>query len=877
MKRVISAGMICLLTVTTAAAQTAQLTANVNFRTGPGSSHESMGVLNQGTTVDLLNCNDAGSWCAVEADGQNGFVSGKYLVLSPDQDGSGATTDGSVWPRAFSLGDGAFIVLYEPQFSDWVGFRTLEAVIAAEYHANETADPIFGVIGMRTTSARDATTGTVVLSGLELTQVDFAALGRAEIEKLSLGVGKLLPTGPVTIGEERIVASLANYKQMNDIDGLKAIAPTIFVATSPARLVQTDGEAIFAPVQGAVGVEFVVNTNWDLLRVDGALWMRDETSWLTAADLNGPWTMTMDLPAALGALPEDGNWDDARAAMPPIAYDEGAPQIFYSDAAAELLSFNGDPAFDDVPGGNLQWASNSESDLFRMKPDGPYYYLVSGRWFSADALDGPWAFATPTLPVDFQNIPDNVPYYTVRASIPNTSEANEARLRASIPETARVSRADITPPEISYDGEPEFAPIDGTSLEMATNTQAQVIKVQNTYYLVYDGVWFTSDSAEGPWQLATDIPDEIYTIPASSEAHNVTYVTVYDTSPTHVTYGYSSGYMFGLLAWGVLVYGNGWYYPPYYRPWPGRPPIYYPRPISYGAGAYYNPARGSFGRYGYAYGPYRGIQARSSWNPKTGTYARGARVSGPGGSRGFVSAYNPRTGNRAVAKGGSNVYGKWGSGAVTNGSDYLRASGRSNTDGGKGIKWDSSKGSGFAANGRRGNTYAGRDGNVYRNTGDSWQKWDPGNGWEGVDPPRKEALTREKGSLSDRAQTGNLTRDRANTQLGNRPQTGVPSLSNLPQAGTGGLTNLPQGSRPNRPSTGAARVPDHVSRDAASRNRANQRSIEQRYSAPKASQSRPATAQSPNRTPSSMHRSGGARAGSGGARAGGRGGGGRRR
>ncbi|MFT7595439.1 MAG: hypothetical protein ACI8R4_002767 [Paracoccaceae bacterium] len=218
MKRVISAGMICLLTVSTATARPAQVTANVNVRTGPGSSHESLGVLNQGTTVDLLNCNDSGSWCAVAAQGQNGFVSGQYIVVTGEEAGTGtAEREDTIWPRAFGLDGGAFVVLYEPQFSDWDDFRTLEAVIAAEYHASETADPIFGVIGMRAASARDTNTGTVVVSSIELTQLDFAALGRADIEKLSLGVGNLLPTGPVTIGEERIVSGLANYKQLTRI------------------------------------------------------------------------------------------------------------------------------------------------------------------------------------------------------------------------------------------------------------------------------------------------------------------------------------------------------------------------------------------------------------------------------------------------------------------------------------------------------------------------------------------------------------------------------------------------------------------------------------------------------------------------------------
>ncbi|RAI03359.1 hypothetical protein DLJ53_02240 [Acuticoccus sediminis] len=54
-------------------------TSNVNFRAGPGTNYESLGVLPGGTSVDIGDCDAAGSWCAVNANGTDGFVSGNYL------------------------------------------------------------------------------------------------------------------------------------------------------------------------------------------------------------------------------------------------------------------------------------------------------------------------------------------------------------------------------------------------------------------------------------------------------------------------------------------------------------------------------------------------------------------------------------------------------------------------------------------------------------------------------------------------------------------------------------------------------------------------------------------------------------------------------
>lgn len=57
-------------------------TTNVNLRSGPGTSYDSLGVLPGGTPVDVGDCSDAGTWCSVQTPSQSGFVSGNYLQIS---------------------------------------------------------------------------------------------------------------------------------------------------------------------------------------------------------------------------------------------------------------------------------------------------------------------------------------------------------------------------------------------------------------------------------------------------------------------------------------------------------------------------------------------------------------------------------------------------------------------------------------------------------------------------------------------------------------------------------------------------------------------------------------------------------------------------
>ncbi|QRM27302.1 SH3 domain-containing protein [Microvirga sp. VF16] len=812
MRMIIALALVPIVTTVPGLAAPGVTTTSVNFRSGPGTQFSSLRTLPAGTAVDIGDCEDAGSWCAITVDGRSGFVSGRYLQENKESED---------WPRSYETGKGRMI-LYQPQFTEWNDFKSIEALVAAQFLRTPEANPVFGVIGLKGKTSYDEDAGEVVITDITVTELNFSGLDRDELTALAVETGKILPTGPITVSETRITASLAEQKRMTDVQGLKADPPPIFVSKSPAILLQTDGETAYAPVKGKTGLSFVVNTNWDLFRIDdgGALYLRDDTHWLSASAMTGPWTSVSELPALLKDLPDDGNWADARGAMPPEAYTGGAmPKVITTDKPAELILFEGEPALQDVPGTALQWASNSESDVFFDRTGKQWYVLLSGRWFRATTLEGPWTFATPDLPADFRNIPEDAPYYAVRSSVPGTSESEEARLKASIPTTARVETGSITP-TIAYAGDAQFAPIETTDLAYATNTTETVIKVGERYFLLQDGVWFVADNPNGPWQIAREVPEAIYQIPPSSPVYNATYVRVYDTEPDAVWYSYTMGYLYGFPAWGTYVYGTGWPYPPYWYNWAGYGyPIYYPRPVTWGLGAYYNPVRGMYGRYGYAYGPYRGIAGARAWNPRTDTYARAGAAWGPRGSAGFVGAYNPRTDGGGFVAGGRNVYGAWKSAGVKRGSEWARVTARDNVAGGSSLRWNTSNGQGFVREGRRGDLYAGRDGNVYRNTGDGWQRFD--GGWQDVARP-------ERGDLLQRGEGREGLSPEARERFQERG--GGEALRGLAGAGAAGAAGAALGQR----LSGG----EQVRRDAADRD-----AIRERTQQRQTPQQRPATQQ----------------------------------
>ncbi|HEY6802325.1 MAG TPA: hypothetical protein VI306_01995 [Pyrinomonadaceae bacterium] len=651
------------------------------------------------------------------------------------------------WPRLYDLHDGGTAVIYQPQVSEWDGERHIVAWTAVSYQEKKDSKPTLGTIKLEADSTVALDQRLVSLTPLRITQFNFSSLSREKGQKLSAELQAAIPQGEQVLSLDRVLANIDKSTirpSTTNTKNLKADPPRIFHASGRAALIIFDGQPVWSPIKDN-NLKYAVNTNWDLFQTpDKTFYLRDEKSWLTSTSIDNGWTPAGKLPDSFRNLPNDENWKEVRANIPGKQFGRNAtPSVFISFEPAELIQLKGEPQYVPVAGTSLLWVSNTESDLFKHTATGTFYYLVAGRWFSAPGLDGPWTFATLQLPDDFKRIPPEHPRSRVLASIPGTDEATEAVLLAQVPQTARVNIKEIKAPEVTYQGgKPQFKQIENTSLQLAENTDKQIIKVGDLYYMCFQGVWFMAKSATGPWEVAHSIPQEIYSIPASSPAYNVTYVTVEkddNDNDDWITFAAVAGYTGMMIAWGCAVWGSGWYYPPYVW-YGGFYPAYFWYPPTYGFAAWYNPYTGTFGRGAAVYGPYGGAGGWAAYNPRTGTYARGGAVYGPYGSRGFAQAWNPRTGTYAATRQGGNIYGNWGSSYVQRGDNWAQTAHATNyetgrrttaargSEGGAGIHTRGPTGSSTLGRGGNGDIYAGHDGNVYRKQDGQWQKWDNG-GW----------------------------------------------------------------------------------------------------------------------------------------------------
>ena len=688
------------------------------------------------------------------------------------------------WPRTVTLASGT-AVWYQPQVESWTNQKQIVAWSAVSYQPTGAKEPALGTIKIEGPT-RVAIDDRVVSLDLKVTEYNFKTLAPNLVKSLVTDVHALPPHERV-LDLDRLLAYVSKSPlNVKGADGIKADPPIVFSAAAPAILINLDGDPIWSPIK-EVDLRYAVNTNWDLFehQPSKTFYLRYNTSWLQASAVAGPWTaVTANLPASFSKLPADENWKEVKAAVPGKKLNaKTTPKVFVSTMPAELIVLEGPASYLAVEGAPvLLWVNNTESDLFRMGRSGDFYFLVAGRWFSASSLEGPWTFATPKLPEEFKAIPVEHPRSRVLASVPGTPQATEGVLLASIPRTARVNRKELKAPDVVYSGDPQFKPIDGSKgVQQAVNTDKDIVKYGDLYYMCFQGVWFMSRAATGPWEVATSVPQEIYTIPASSPVHHVTYVTVEDDDDDEwVTFAYVAAYTGLMIGWGCAVWGSGWYYPPYGF-YGGYYPIYHPYPHTYGMGAWYNPHTGAYGRGYAAYGPYGGVGMGASYNPRTGTYARGAAAYGPYGSRSVAQAYNPRTGAYGQTRQGSNVYGNWGSTSVQRGDEWAqtahrtnyrtdsRTSGARNDEGAGVVTRKGDAGRTTVGRTQGGDVYAGHDGNVYRRTeGGGWEQSNGSGGWSptegGGSQPRDRAT-----------QSGGQTRDRpttTGTQTATRPETG---------------------------------------------------------------------------------------------------------
>jgi hypothetical protein len=515
-----------------------------------------------------------------------------FLVLGGLR-GVAATEEDNPWPRQFEA-EGATVSLYQPQPESFEG-DDLAGRAVVSVVTEELGEPVFGTVWISARVETDREERLVYVRDVSVPRVRFPDATLQQEAKLSRVLEAEIPKWDVEISLDRLLTTLeVAEKELIEAEQLETAPPRIVVRKESTVLITIDGDPQLTRVEGS-SLMRVSNTPFLIVfdsKTKSYYIYGGEDLWYASSDLKGDWVLIQVVPeevAALAPKPEDipadetGEEDEAEGS-------DVVPGILVVTEPTELIQVHGEPAYTPVADNDLMFVSNTDASILLEVETQKTYVVLAGRWYVADSFEGPWSYVEAgALPEAFGRIEADSDIGDVRVHVAGTEEALDAVLDAQIPQTATVDRATASL-TVEYDGEPEFEAIPGTELSYAVNTPNSVLRAGALYYACEDGVWFVSNSATGPWEVATERPEEVEEIPASCPVYNVKYVYVYHSTPTVVYVGYTPAYLGCYVYRGTIVYGTGYYYPG----WHGT--VYYARPATWGVCVRWNPWTGwSFG------------------------------------------------------------------------------------------------------------------------------------------------------------------------------------------------------------------------------------------------------------------------------------------
>jgi hypothetical protein len=677
----------------------------------------------------------------------------------------GAVSAAQDWPREIETAKGK-VVIYQPQLESFTGDK-LAARAAVSVTPTGEAAPVFGAVWVECRVSTDYDERLVKLLDVKVTNAKFPDAEPEHIKELSRLLESEIPGWDMDISLDGLLAGLeAVDMEKAAAEKINTVPPRIIYASEPTVLVLIDGYPITQNVQDSK-LKYVANTPFFIVQnpSDGMYYLKGGDFWYSTKDVTGGWQHTENVPKDIVELAEKSAPDEEE---PDTSFVDSPPAIIVSTEPAELIQSDGEPEYASIEGTQLLYMSNSESDVVMDIESQKYYLLLAGRWYTASSLsDGEWTYvAHDKLPKDFAMIPPESDMGSVLVSVPGTKEAEDAVLENQIPQTAEVDRKTATV-TVRYDGDPEFEKCGDKGVAYAKNCDKTVLLIDKRYYCCDDAVWFESGRPDGPWEVSVEVPSAVQSIPPECPAYNVKYVYIYESTPEVVYVGYTPGYTCSYVYGGVVVYGTGYWYRPWYRHY------YYPRPVTYGFSVHYNPYTGWGFSFGFHWGwfGYRGYRPYYGgwWGPAG--YRHGYRHGYGAGYHhgywhgvraGYASGPRPtpyQTANRNIYK---------------NRAAGVRSTGVARPQPAAGPRQRPT-----ATPNINNDVFADRNGNVHRKTTTGWETHDKA-GWTSPDrasQAKKQSYDRNKSDLTRQSQardrgtqrTKNYSNFQRSTQ---RPSTG---------------------------------------------------------------------------------------------------------
>ena len=169
----------------------------------------------------------------------------------------------SWYPRTVTSEKGT-AVIHAPQIDQWQDFETLSAWTAFSISRADSDATYHGSISYDAQTDTDLQAREVLLHDFTINELTISGLDE-DSEEIKL-VREAFVSRSRTVPLDLVLEYLPDEMEIASTDGLSVEPPLIFASTEPALLLSVDGEPVFVPVDEG-DLRFVINTNWDVLRV----------------------------------------------------------------------------------------------------------------------------------------------------------------------------------------------------------------------------------------------------------------------------------------------------------------------------------------------------------------------------------------------------------------------------------------------------------------------------------------------------------------------------------------------------------------------------------------------------------------------------------
>ncbi len=192
------------------------------------------------------------------------------------------------------------------------------------------------------------------------------------------------------------------------------------------------------------------------------------------------------------------------------------PRIYYATTPSILVVIDGQPKLQRNNDWNLDVVVNTPFTIVKYN-DGNYYLYGAKHWYMAPSAEGPYSY-TQQVPPSFGQIESAV-------NSANTDPGYTDSAAAASSEISNIIVSNRPAELIQTNGEPNFSPIQGTSLMYVSNSGNDIFMDQNTkrYFVLLSGRWYSSTRLDGDWQYTASsaLPADFAKIPEGSPKDNV--------------------------------------------------------------------------------------------------------------------------------------------------------------------------------------------------------------------------------------------------------------------------------------------------------------------------------------------------------------------